>query len=314
MNIFGNKFRIAIYGESHGSGVGIVIDGVPAGINLDVKEFMEDISRRKAGKQDTTSRIEEDIPKLLSGIYNGFTTGAPINIFFENKNINSKDYTQFKSHPRPGHSDYAANIKYDGYNDIRGGGHFSGRLTLGIVAAGVIAKKIILRKMMKIEINSKVIQVGESNEADSYGGVVEAKIKGLPAGIGEPFFDSIESQFAHIIFAIPGIKGIEFGAGFEGCINLNGSEFNDLILDKNGRTLTNNNAGINGGISNGNEIYFRVAVKPTASIEKIQKTYNFETNKMESLEIKGRHDKAFIWRVPVIIEAAIAIVLANFIM
>ena len=314
MNTFGNNLRITIYGESHGSGVGVIIDGVPAGILLRDEDFMPDILRRKAGKKDTTSRIEDDIPKLISGIYEDFTTGAPINIFFENKNVKSKDYTQFKNHPRPGHADYTATVKYKGYNDIRGGGHFSGRLTLGLVVAGVIAKKIIFKELKDIEIKSKIVKLGKLKLNDSYGGIIETRIIGLPAGIGEPFFNSLESQIAHIVFAIPGIKGIEFGAGFEGCVNLSGSEFNDLIIDKSGKTDKNNNAGINGGISNGNEIYFRVAVKPTASIGKIQNTYNFKTNKIEPLEIGGRHDKAFILRVPVVVEAVTAIVLADFIL
>ncbi len=338
MNSFGRVLRISIYGESHGLGVGIILDGVPQGIQLDIEDFKEDISRRKPGKLGTTKRIEEDIPEFLSGIYHGFTTGAPINIFFKNKNNDSKVYTDFKNHPRPGHADFTSTFKYERYNDIRGSGHFSGRMTLGLVAGGVVAKKItnfLLKKISDnsledIEYKTEIIKIGKlvySNNSleidkeikrvqslgDSLGGVIQCEIFNVPIGLGEPFFDSVESLISHGIFSIPGVKGIEFGSGFLGCENL-GSEFNDCFINREGRTLTNNNGGINGGISNGNKIIFSVAIKPTSSIFKNQETYNFKSGKIETLKIQGRHDVAFVLRVPIVIEAMTALVLTDLLM
>ena len=323
MNTYGRCFRVQIYGESHGKGVGVIIDGIPAGISISIQDFFDDLSKRKPNQFGTTPRVETDTPIFLSGIYNNFTTGAPVNIFFENKNIDSKMYSSFKIHPRPGHADFTATIKYKGYNDIRGGGHFSGRVTLGLIAAGVIAKKIL----SSVSITSEIDRIGDLNKqdfekrldsyileikqkGDSLGGIITTKIKNFPIGIGEPFFNSIESCISSIIFSIPGIKGIEFGAGFEGT-KLLGSQFNDCIINSKGVTRTNNSGGINGGISNGNEIFFKVAVKPTSSILKKQHTFNFDTDKIEDLKIDGRHDTAFILRVPVIIECATAIALAD---
>lgn len=309
MNTFGNRFRISIYGESHGEGVGVLIDGVKPGVPLSPEDFLPDLNRRKPGAAGTTARIEEDFPELLSGVYKGFTTGAPVNIFFKNRNTRSKDYELFRTHPRPGHADYAANIKYRGYNDVRGGGHFSGRLTLGIVAAGVLAKKMLPEGIC---ISSIIKEMGElPGNGDSVGGIIETTVAGVPAGLGEPFFDSAESMLAHMMFSIPGVKGIEFGAGFHGCLNLKGSQFNDLIIDEKGTTATNNNGGINGGITNGNPILFRIAVKPTSSIFLPQETYSFQEGKVETLQIEGRHDAAFVLRVPVVAEAAAAIALIN---
>lgn len=323
MNQYGKVFRVQVYGESHGKVIGVIVDGVPAGISISVEDFLEDIDRRKPIHRATTQRKEEDFPNILSGIFNNKTTGAPINIAFENKNINSKVYEELRDTPRPGHADFTATSKYYGFNDIRGGGHFSGRVTLGLVVAGVIAKKILknikifselftLGELKKYELNDKMESylISIKEKGDSVGGTILTTIKNLPVGIGEPFFNSVESCISSIIFSIPGVKGIEFGAGFDGT-KLLGSEFNDCIINKTGETSTNNNGGINGGISNGNDITFKIAVKPTASIYKEQFTFNFNSGKVESLKIEGRHDTAFILRVPVIVEAVTAIALAD---
>jgi len=317
MNTFGRIFRINIFGESHGASIGVVIDGCNCGIDLQQEDFMEDLSRRKAGAEGTTPRKENDLPQIISGVYNGKTTGSPIAILFENKNTNSKDYDILKDTPRPGHADFTAFEKYKGFNDPRGGGHFSGRLTLALVAAGVIAKKII----PNIKIEAKLISVGGSTdiektvkkaiaENDSIGGLIHCTVSNLPIGLGDPFFDSVESLISHLVFAIPAIKGIEFGSGFDAA-SMKGSNHNDLIITTNGITKTNYAGGINGGITNGNNLEFKVAVKPTSSIAKEQQTINLSSGKIETLAIKGRHDACIALRMPVIIEAAIAIVLAD---
>ena len=323
MNSFGSLFRVHIYGESHGPGIGVLVDGVPAGLELNIDDFTLDLSKRKSGKLGTTPRKEDDIPKIISGVFNNFTTGAPINIFFENKNTDSKVYSDFKSHPRPGHADFAATSKYSGFNDIRGGGHFSGRLTLALVAAGVIAKKILKNVTFLSEIETigtlskdffhknlenYLSQIRE--EGDSLGGTISLSIKNVPIGLGEPFFNSTESIISSMVFSIPGVKGIEFGAGFKGSEFL-GSKFNDCFIDKNGKTASNNNGGINGGITNGNDIFLKVAIKPTSSIFKSQDTFNFKNGNICSLKINGRHDVAFILRVPIVLENAVAIALAD---
>ena len=323
MNSFGSLFRVHIYGESHGSGIGVLIDGVPSGIKLTLEDFTKDLSKRKSGKIGTTPRKEDDIPNIISGVFNDFTTGAPINIFFENKNTDSKVYTDFKSHPRPGHADFSATKKYSGFNDIRGGGHFSGRLTLALVAAGVIAKKILndfifsseiesIGILNKLEFDKKLENylLETAHSGDSLGGTISLTIKNVPIGLGEPFFDSVESTLSSIIFSIPGIKGVEFGAGFKGTEFL-GSKFNDCFIDKSGKTSSNNNGGINGGITNGNDIFLKVAVKPTSSIFKPQETFNFKDKNIQSLKINGRHDVAFLLRVPIVLENAVAIALAD---
>ena len=330
MNSFGEIFRISVYGESHGEGVGVVIDGCPAGIDLDEEDFTEDLSRRRAGKIGTTPRIEKDIPMFLSGVFNGKTTGAPVNIFFKNENTNSKAYTDFRDHPRPGHSDFTAHEKYGGFNDIRGGGMFSGRVTLAVVSAGVIAKKILQKFCENIEIESRIISLGElmltdnniseeginnylkkiQSEGDSVGGIIECRGKNIPKSLGEPFFDSVESVVSHLIFSIGGVRGIEFGSGFNSA-KMKGSECNDVFINSDGKTLTNNCGGINGGITNGNDIVFRTAVKPTSSIFKNQNTYSFAENKISELKIKGRHDTAFVLRVPVVVESCLVIALVD---
>lgn len=319
MNTFGRIFKIQIFGESHSNSVGIVIDGCPSGIKISKEDFTKDLIRRKSGAKGTTERKEEDVPEITGGIYNNFTTGSPITILFKNADIHSSDYN-FRNHPRPGHADFTADRKFNSYNDDRGGGHFSGRLTVGLVAAGVIAKKII----EPVNIKAKLTEVGGKDEiakmieaalsfGDSVGGLIECDITELPVGSGEPFFDSVESLISHGIFSIPGIKGIEFGSGFEAA-KMKGSQHNDLIIDENGKTGTNHSGGINGGITNGNDINFKVAVKPTSSILMSQETLNFETGKSEELKIKGRHDACIALRIPVIIEAVTACVLADLLM
>ena len=318
MNSFGRIFRISILGESHGPAVGVVIDGCPAGIPLAPGDFEYDLGRRKSGAKGTTARTEEDLPNLVSGLFNGFTTGAPITVLFENRNVRSSDYSRMRDLPRPGHADFVASRKFGGFQDFRGGGHFSGRLTLALVAAGVVAKKLlggmtIAANLLEAggmkDIEKAVEKAIESD--DSIGGIVECIVRQVPVGLGEPFFDSLESHLSHIVFAIPAIKGIEFGSGFAAS-TMKGSEHNDNILDASGKTETNHAGGINGGISNGNDLVFRVVVKPTSSTSQVQHTMNMKSGRVEELEIKGRHDKCIALRVPPVLEAATAIVLADF--
>ncbi len=317
MNTFGRLFRISIFGESHGKTVGITIDGCPAGLPISVDDFTTDLSRRKSGAKGTTPRTEADTPQLISGIFNGKTTGAPLTILFENTNIKPKDYERFSQQPRPGHADFVAMKKFGGYADYSGGGHFSGRLTVALVAAGVIAKKII----SPTTVSAKILEVGGRKDIsqaideamadhDSVGGLIQCSAINMPTGLGEPFFDAVESLISHIIFAIPAVKGIEFGSGFTAA-GMRGSLHNDAIISADGKTKTNNASGINGGITNGNDLVFRVAVKPTSSIGKAQETFNFENNAVEELKIEGRHDACIALRIPPVIEAATAIVLAD---
>ncbi len=319
MNSFGRIFRVNVFGESHGESVGVNIDGVPAGIPLKQEDFLPDLERRKAGAKGTTPRKEDDLPFLKSGVFNDHTTGAPITILFENNNTRSADYAKLREFPRPGHADFVATQKYGGFEDYRGGGHFSGRLTLNLVAAGVIAKKIL---GSSIEVKAVLKEVGgypdpeQGLEAaiaakDSVGGIVECTVDGLPIGLGEPFFDSIESSIAHAVFAIPAIKGIEFGAGFAAA-RMKGLEHNDAIIDKSGKTATNNAGGVVGGITNGNQLVFRIAVKPTSSTPKVQETLNIASGQVEQFSVKGRHDLCIALRVPVVLEAVTAMVLADF--
>lgn len=329
MNTFGNRFRVSIFGESHGPRIGVTIDGVLPGIPLSEEDFATDLARRKAGALGTTPRVEDDFPQIVSGVYEGHTSGAPLTILFRNENTRSEDYEGFREHPRPGHADFTANLKFGGFNDPRGGGHFSGRLTLGVVAAGVIAKKMLYFA----KFGAKLVEVGgladasawpdalkaAQAEGDSLGGVVECTVEGLPIGLGEPFWNSVESQVSHAVFAIPGVRGIEFGDGFAAS-RMKGSEHNDPFPEHKcgchsehgeeshehhccGRhkhpqpPVTNHAGGVNGGITNGNPLIFRVAFKPTASIAKAG--------------IPGRHDVCFALRTPVIVEAMAAIVLAD---
>ncbi|NVO18640.1 MAG: chorismate synthase [Bacteroidetes bacterium] len=317
MNSFGRIFRLSVFGESHGSAIGLVIDGVPPGISLSASDFEHDLSRRRSGAQGTTPRKEADLPKIISGIYKEKTTGAPLTILFENSDVRSSDYASLLTTPRPGHADFTAGKKFKGYADPRGGGHFSGRMTLALVAAGVVAKKIIA----PVNITSEILEIGGETDiqkaldaiagtGDSIGGIIQCTASGIPVGLGEPFFDSAESLISHLVFSIPAIKGIEFGSGFNAA-RMKGGEHNDPILDASGKTLTNNAGGINGGISNGNELLFRVAVKPTSSIGLPQETLDLKSGKTGTLQIQGRHDTCIALRMPVILEAATAIVLAD---
>ena len=321
MNTFGQKFRMSIFGESHGRFIGTVIDGVPAGLPLSEQDFQEDIQRRKSGSRGTTPRIEDDRPEIISGVFGGKTTGAPLAVIFKNNNTRSSDYEIFKVMPRPGHADFAAGVKWNNFNDPRGGGHFSGRLTLPVVAAGVVAKKAL----GDICINARLVEVGgipsgddkwrdaldkAIEEGDSLGGIVECSVEGVPAGVGEPFFDSVESVVSHAVFSIPGVRGIEFGDGFQAA-RMKGSEHNDPIVSDMGRCMKNGAGGINGGLTNGNTIVFRVAFKPTSSIRKAQSTFDFSTGQMGTLEIPGRHDVCFALRTPVVVEAMAAVAIAD---
>ena len=319
MNSFGRIFRVTIFGESHGPMVGISIDGCPAGLELTEEDFTPDLERRKGGVQKgTTPRKEDDKPIFITGHFNGKTTGAPLTILFENKNTRSGDYDKIKSIPRPGHADFVAHKKFGENEDYRGGGHFSGRLTVCLVAAGVVAKKIL----QHIFIGATITEIGGETDIDaglqkaidakdSVGGIVECTVRGLPIGLGEPFFDSVESAISHAVFSIPAIKGIEFGAGFRAA-KMFGSEHNDAIIEGSGKTKTNHAGGIVGGITNGNDLVFRVVVKPTSSTPKEQESWNWETEQVEKFSVKGRHDLCITLRVPPVLEAVTAFVLADF--
>ena len=335
MNTFGRKYRVSIFGESHGELIGVVLDGVPAGLELSEKDFEQDILRRKSGAKGTTPRIEADQPCIVSGVFEGHTTGAPLTVVFKNTNTHSDDYSLFAAMPRPGHADLTAALKWDDCQDPRGGGHFSGRLTLPVVAAGVVAKKIIkdltiLDEIPCSEVNARIIELGgipcsrqndempeewkqaidqAVKEGDSLGAVVECEVPDVDPGYGEPFWDSVEAMIAHAVFSIPGVRGIEFGDGFKAAA-MKGSEHNDPI-GEDGRPAKNGAGGLNGGITNGAPIIFRVAFKPTSSIRKAQQTFNFQTGEMDTLEVPGRHDVCFALRAPVVVEAMTAIVLAD---
>ena len=320
MNSYGVFFRVTIFGESHGPAIGINIDGCPPGMKVQPDDFMTDLMRRQSGSTGTTKRREPDQPEIISGVFEGVTTGAPITIMTRNSDKISSDYDEFKEVPRPGHADFVARQKYSGFSDIRGSGHFSGRITWGLVAAGVIAKKIIA----SAEISAKLISAGGMtdiekavNEAialnDPIGGIIECRVTDPPVALGEPFFYSFESAVSHIIFSIPAIKGIEFGIGFA-AEKMRGSQHNDPFIGSDGKTSTNNAGGINGGITNGNEIVFRVVVKPTSSTGVDQTTFNFTEGMMTTLKVKGRHDTCIALRMPVIVEAATAIAMADLIL
>ena len=321
MNSWGNRFRVTLWGESHGAQVGVTIDGVPAGIALAESDFEADLARRRAGAAGTTPRKESDAPHIVSGIYRGFTTGAPLTVEFLNENTRSGDYASLASHPRPSHADWVAMKKFHGYNDPRGGGHFSGRITLALVTAGVVAKKIL---GSGVTFHTDIIEIGGSTDKESFadiiesarmdrdsvGGVVECRAEGVAAGLDEPFFDSAESLMAHLLFSVPAVKGVEFGSGFAAA-RMRGSEHNDPIIDAEGHTSTNHAGGIVGGITNGNAIVVRAAVKPTASISREQMTFNCASGQVDSLVIKGRHDVCITLRAAVVVESAVAIALAD---
>ena len=320
MNSFGTLFKVSIFGESHGECVGVTIDGCPAGLPLSIDDFDTDIERRKGGTKGTTPRKEDDIPLIKTGLFNGKTTGAPLTILFENKNTRSADYDKQRAIPRPGHADFVASKKFGGFEDYRGSGHFSGRLTVCLVAAGVVAKKILA----SIKINATLLQIGGETDVekglqkaidakDTVGGIIECTVDGLPIGLGEPFFNSVESLLAHAVFAIPAVKGVEFGAGFTSA-TMFGSQHNDALMDDTGKTKTNNAGGIVGGLTNGNQLIFRIAVKPTSSTPKEQQSLNWETNTVENFSVNGRHDLCIALRVPVVVEAVTAFVVVDFMM
>ena len=318
MNSFGRLFRLSILGESHGPCVGILIDGCPAGLALAAEDFLADLERRRGGgAPGTTPRREDDRPLLQTGVHQGRTTGAPILILFENRSVDSSAYEAIRHTPRPGHADWVAQHKFGGHADMRGSGHFSGRLTAALVAAGVVAKKLL----GGATVTARLLEAGGSADieaavaaamqaGDSVGGLVECRVTGLPAGLGEPFFDSVESLISHGVFAIPAIKGIEFGDGFGAC-RLRASAVNDALTDVQGRTRSNHAGGINGGISNGNELVFRVGVKPTSSIHRAQDTVDMRTEEPAVLTMGGRHDACIALRVPPVLEAVTAAVLAD---
>lgn len=320
MNTFGHTFRLSLFGESHGPGIGLVIDGLPAGISLSEGDFEADLARRRGGQRGTTPRIEADRPTLLSGLYEGHTTGAPLTLWFPNDNTRSHDYEALQGHYRPSHADFVAHEKFSGWNDPRGGGSFSGRLTVGLVAAGVVAKRLL----PELTFHTSLSAVGGESDpekidrllaetlaaGDSVGGEVECRIAGCPTGWGEPWFDSLESLAAHLLYAIPGVRGVAFGEGFAAA-SMRGSAHNDPLLNGAGTTQTNHAGGVVGGLTNGNEVVVRVAFKPTASIALPQMTYNALSGRVEELRIEGRHDGCIALRGAVVVEAAMAVILAD---
>lgn len=347
--MWGNKLKVSIFGESHGVGIGITIDGLPSGFEINMNEILKEMGRRAPGKSKlSTARRETDSPEILSGYFEGKTTGTPLCAIIRNGDQHSKDYGKLKDLMRPGHADYPGNIRYNGFNDYRGGGHFSGRITAPLVFAGAICKQIL--ESRGIFIGSHVKSIGEiedksfseveltkelldnlkenelplllsdkedlmretilkaKSDLDSVGGTIECTVLGMNPGVGNPFFDSVESTLAHLMFSVPAVKGIEFGKGFE-MSKLRGSECNDEYYydgDKV-KTYTNNNGGITGGITNGMPILFKVGIKPTASIAKKQRTINIAEKKDAELEIHGRHDPCIVQRAVPVIEAVTAI-------
>ena len=346
-NNFGTNISMTIFGESHGPCIGITLDGLPAGFKIDLERIKEDMEKRKAKGSISTQRHEDDEVEIVSGFFNGYTTGTALTILIQNKNTQSKDYSDIQYRLRPGHADFSAYEKYHGFQDYRGGGHFSGRLTAPIVAAGSICRQILETKNILIgshieqlyalhdapfsnnidelkkqiqTLNKKEFatldeQVAQNmeqaileakNEQDSIGGILESTIINLPAGIGEPFFDSIESILAHLLFSIPAVKGVSFGAGFQMAAK-KGSEANDaFIMNDTIQTKTNNNGGINGGISNGMPIIIHTCIKPTPSIYKTQETVDYKTKESQTLNIKGRHDPCILHRARIVVDSMIA--------
>lgn len=348
-NTFGNNITVTLFGESHGEAIGAVIDGIAPGIDIDREYILDILQRRRPNLATDTKRREKDDYKIVSGVFNGKTTGTPICIIIPNDDVKSGDYDVLSTVARPSHADYSANCKYHGFQDYRGGGHFSGRLTAALVAAGAIAQGAL--KGLGIKIGTHVLYCGgvqdrdfedlESDferlskaafptldaqkgremtdkiinakfDGDSLGGVVQGVIYGVPAGVGEPWFDSVEGVLSHALFSIGGIKGVEFGLGF-GFAEVTGSEANDPFEAVDGKimTKTNNNGGINGGITNGMPIIFNCAVKPTPSISKEQQTVDFSKNENTSLKINGRHDPAIIRRICPVIDAVSALVICD---
>ncbi|MBP9988071.1 MAG: chorismate synthase [Ruminococcus sp.] len=344
-NTFGNSISVTLFGESHSSHIGAVLDGMPAGIKVNEDFIRHQLSLRRPFSDISTARIETDNFQIVSGVFNGKTTGTPICIIIENTSQISSDYEAYKTIARPSHADYTAHCKYNGFEDYRGGGHFSGRITAALVAVGAIVISALKEKNIHIgthikrcagiedkpfsdlsqdvdrlnsmqfavndEVAGKLMQekiLQAKNEGDSVGGILETAVIGLPAGIGEPWFDSLEGQLSHILFSVPSIKGVEFGAGF-GIADMYGSQANDVFRISDGKiiTETNNNGGINGGISNGMPIIFRCAVKPTPSICKEQNTVDFVRMENTKIQVSGRHDPAIIHRARVVIDSVTAL-------
>ena len=319
-NSFGEILRLTIFGASHAESVGVIMEGVPKGLHLPPQLFTHDMERRRPTRLGETTRHEEDTPQIEGLDKEYKTTGESLRITIPNNNRLSKDYSHLKVHPRPSHADLVQMRKYGKEYDISGGGIASGRMTAPLVAAGVVAKQILRRTTF----STHLVEVGgcsESNkfddiianaarEGDSVGGIIECRVSNATPLLGEPFFDSAESIIAHLLFSIPGVKGIEFGDGFSGT-KKRGSERNDTIIDAQGATKTNNEGGINGGITNGNDIIVRVAIKPTPSIAKVQHSYNFESGEVSPLIVGGRHDACIARRAMVVVEAMIAIALAD---
>lgn len=322
-NTFGNSLSVCIFGESHGKAIGIVLDGLAPGIEVDEKTIAAFLEKRRPKSELDTARREPDNFEILSGVFNGRSAGTPLAIMIPNTDTKSADYEYGKA--RPSHADYSAFMKYHGFEDYRGGGHFSGRITAGLVAAGGILIPALEKLGVTIEtvidecggakgekkIEEAILKAKE--ECDSVGGITKTVIEGLPAGLGEPWFDSMESMISHMMFSIGAVKGVEFGSGFE-MAKMRGSEANDAFERAEGgsvRTLTNNNGGINGGITNGMPVVFRCAVKPTPSIAKEQQSIDFVKNENIRLNIKGRHDPAVVRRICPVIDSASAIVIAD---
>ena len=352
---WGKKIKYSIFGESHGRGIGITIDGLPPGIKLDMNFINNEMQRRAPGKDEfSTQRNEGDEVEILSGYFHGYTTGTPLCAVIFNEDQNSVDYDKLKNIARPGHADFTGKVKYSGFNDYRGGGHFSGRITAPLVFAGAVAKQILdhkgiiigshilsienifdsyfdavnLENQLLIDVLKKSFPVIDDlkgkemksvilkakGEMDSVGGIIEAAILNLPCGLGEPFFDSIESNLAQLLFSVPAVKGVEFGKGFE-ITKMPGSQANDVLyMDKvSVKMKTNNNGGINGGISNGMPIVFRVAMKPTPSIAKLQNTIDMSKGENSELSVTGRHDPCIVLRALPVIEACAAMSILDFI-
>ena len=349
-NSIGKEFTITTFGESHGKYIGVVVDGCPAGLPLSEADIQVELDRRiPAQPKIVSGRIEKDVAKILSGIFNGFTTGAPIALIVENKEIDSSDYEAIKDLPRPSHADYPARVKYGGFNDYRGGGRFSGRVTVALIMAGAVAKKLLSRFDVDVlaytravgkvktdkNFSSEEIRknrytaatrcpdlacaermeeaiVTARKEGDSLGGIVECIALNVPVGVGEPLFDSLDADLAKALFNVPAVKGVEFGLGFR-VAELKGSESNDPYIMQSGKvaTLTDNMGGILGGLSTGMPIMIRVAIKPTPSIGKEQKTVNLSTMENASLSIKGRHDPCVVPKAVPAVESAVAITLAD---
>lgn len=349
----GQCIELSLFGESHGEAIGVVIQGLPSGILIDQVWMQKQMEKRKPKGKISTQRQEADIPEIVSGVFEGRTTGTPLCILIRNENMRSKDYSKMRNIPRPSHADYTAEIKYLGYQDYRGGGHFSGRITAPLVAAGAIflqmlkskgievgthvsqmqeiideplaADEILLRKQL-LALEDQYLACIEDSvrdaiqkrieeaqaQGDSMGGILESAVVGMPAGVGEPFFDSVESRLAHLLFSIGAVKGVEFGDGFDFAAK-KGSEANDNITIEEGhiKTLTNHNGGINGGITNGMPLRIRTAVKPTPSIYKPQSSVNLKTGEPVTLQIEGRHDPAILHRARVVVDSLIAFGLAD---